>query len=114
MDNYIRNAKVVRVVDADTIDILIDLGLSIYKQERVRLARVNAWETRGESRDMGMIAKAFVERILPPGSTVTVRTVKDKEKYGRYLAEVEFEAEGAVVNLGDLLLAEGYAKLYGK
>lgn len=85
--NYIYNATVVRIVDADTIDVAIDLGLSIFAKQRLRLARVDAWETRGTEREWGLAAKARVEELIPPGTIVVVQTSKTG-KYGRYIAEV--------------------------
>ena len=38
--------KVVKVVDGDTIDIIIDLGFDLTKKERVRLAGIDAPESR--------------------------------------------------------------------
>ena len=38
--------EVVNVVDGDTIDIVIDLGFDLTKKERVRLAGIDAPESR--------------------------------------------------------------------
>ena len=38
--------EVVKVVDGDTVDIIIDLGFSLSKKERVRLAGIDAPESR--------------------------------------------------------------------
>jgi micrococcal nuclease len=38
--------EVVRVVDGDTVDILIDLGFDLTKKERVRLAGIDTPESR--------------------------------------------------------------------
>lgn len=119
MDNYVRKAKVVRVVDGDTIDVLVDLGFDITIKERVRLARINAPEMTGAEKTKGALAKAFLVKLLEGREFVIVQTVKDKEKYGRYLAEVTFIDEALsvggiekVVNLSDSMLAEGYAVPY--
>ena len=53
--NYCFYAKVKRVVDADTIDLAIDCGFGIFRNERIRLAHVNAWEVRGEEREKGSL-----------------------------------------------------------
>ena len=44
MYNY--NAKCVRVVDGDTIDAMIDLGFGVHIKKRIRLAGINAPESR--------------------------------------------------------------------
>jgi len=112
-DEYVRKAKVLRVVDADTLDLLVDLGYAVYVKERVRLARVDAWETRGEEREKGLMAKAFVESLLEAADhEVTVRTTKHKGKYGRYIAEIEVQLELDTVNLSDKLLEGGHGRRY--
>ncbi len=44
MYNY--NAKCTRVVDGDTIDATIDLGFGVFVAKRIRLAGINAPESR--------------------------------------------------------------------
>jgi len=112
-DIYIRSAIVERIVDGDTLDLMVDLGYGVWTHQRIRLARVNAPEMRGEEKMRGALAKAYVEKLvgLVEGE-ITVKTTKEKGKYGRYIAEIELEHEGEKINLSDTLLAEGYAKLY--
>lgn len=98
-------AKVVNVVDADTLDLLIDLGFHLGFEQRIRLARVNAWETRGSEREKGLIAKSFVEQFLPVGDYVAICTQK-KGKFGRYIAEITY---GDGLNLSDELVRHGHA-----
>mgnify|MGYP001304981027 FL=1 len=43
---YEYKAKVLRVVDGDTVDVLIDVGFSTFKKERVRLHGINTPECR--------------------------------------------------------------------
>jgi micrococcal nuclease len=83
-------AKVVRVIDGDTIEVEVDLGFKIKHTTILRLSGINAPELRTPE---GVAAKAWlVQRI--EGKSVAVRTMKDKkEKYGRYLALVEYHDE---------------------
>lgn len=80
-----------RVVDGDTIDIIIDLGLDVYRTERVRVAGVDTPELRASDpavRAKAIEAKAFTAAHTE-GRLFTVRTYKSgDEKYGRYLADV--------------------------
>ena len=46
-------ATVLKIVDGDTIDVMIDLGLGVHCKERLRFARINAWEMRGEHKEKG-------------------------------------------------------------
>lgn len=83
-------AKLIKVVDGDTIDVEIDLGMEISHKARIRLYGINAPEMRTAE---GKIAKQFVidwfaQRVAPDEYFV-LETYKDKtEKYGRYLGTV--------------------------
>ena len=81
--------EVVKVVDGDTIDIVIDLGFNLSKKERVRLAGIDSPESRTkdlEEKKFGLESKEFLERRLKTGisSGLKVKTEKDG-KYGRML-----------------------------
>lgn len=83
---YEYNATVVRVVDGDTVDIDVDLGLRVHTEARCRLLGLNAPEKRTEE---GRQSAAFLAGLLPAGAAVRIRTQKDRtEKYGRWLAQV--------------------------
>jgi len=113
---YTYKATIVKVYDGDTFTIDIDLGFYIaYDQQVIRLARVNTPEIRGDEREEGLKVRDTV-RSLILGKEVTIKTIKDKkEKYGRYLAEIEFEDEkGKLINLSDYLIKNGFAKLYAE
>jgi micrococcal nuclease len=79
----------------------------------IRLARVNTAEIKGKEREDGLKVRDIVASLIL-NKEVTIKTIKDKkEKYGRYLAEIEFEDEnGKLINLSDYLLEKGLARLY--
>ena len=90
------SAKVVRIIDGDTIEVNIDLGFStIIHKEKVRLLGIDTPELRSkdpEEKARAQEAKKFVQNLLPVGTDVIIRTQKDKKgKYGRYLADVWHE-----------------------
>ena len=108
-------ATVLRVVDGDTIDVMVDLGMGVHRKERLRFSRINAWELRGEFKLKGQLAKQRVMDLLPVGEKIIVETIKDKRgKYGRYLAEIIILGDEQETILNDLLLNEGLAVLYNK
>lgn len=125
MNEYNYEAKILRVVDGDTIDVEltladVDLGFGIYLQQRhcvkLRLAGINAPET---STKEGQQAKLNLKTILPEGGTCRVITVKDRtEKYGRYLAWVYLPVDPTTkqdsgwVCLNDRLIEMGQAVPY--
>jgi micrococcal nuclease len=107
-------ARLVKVVDGDTLDMEVDLGFGITRVDRFRLYGLNAPEM---STPEGKIAKAWVitqlaERLAPfvnDPFPLTVRTYKDKqEKYGRYLATVSIDEKW---DLNAELVAAGHAVL---
>ena len=104
-------ALLVKVVDGDTIDVLLDLGFHFFAERRLRLDGVNAPELSGETKKEGLRAKRFVQRKLgPPGvQTLVVTSVQESDKYGRVVARVRLE-NGS--DLSELLLENGMAEAY--
>ena len=83
-------ATVNRVIDGDTIEVSVDLGFSLVWRTPVRLYGINAPETNSKSaveRAAAMVAKTYLQAHID-SKEVRVKTVKPKDKYGRYLAEV--------------------------
>lgn len=89
---YQYKAQVKAVIDADTIDVLIDLGFGVHTMQRLRLYGIDAPEMKTEA---GKIAKEYVKSVLLGADAamfVYVRTLKDrKDKYGRKLAVLYFD-----------------------
>jgi micrococcal nuclease len=111
VDNYIRKATVVNVVDGDTIDLDIDLGFYTTIRQRIRLLRINTPEIFGEEKPQGLISKAYVtDKLL--GKEVFFMTVKT-DSFKRWLAEVWYKDEtGAQININDELVEKGLAVPY--
>ena len=51
MDKHIYSAKLVRVVDGDTCDAMIDLGFNVWVKNRIRFMGVDAWESRTRNKE---------------------------------------------------------------
>lgn len=108
---YCYKASCLRVIDGDTLELMIDLGLNVHVRERVRLAGIDTSEIYGvkkgsEEYKKGMISKARVEELVL-GKDLIILTTKDKKgKYGRYVACVF--VDGA--DVGSTLVKEGLAK----
>ena len=93
MSLYTYKAKLERVVDGDTIDVYIDLGFDIHYRSRVRLAGINAPESRTrnlEEKKLGLAAKEYVEQWFEKvGPDFIIKTTKEqKGKYGRVLGTI--------------------------
>ena len=111
---YEYRAEVLRWVDGDTVDLMVDLGFTVLMRTRFRLLGVNTPETnRKASREAGKAAQAFAEELAPQGSVVLVQSHKTG-KYGRWLGVVyPMGGEGdALVSVNDALLQAGHAVPY--
>lgn len=109
---YNYQATVASVYDADTVTLVFDLGLGVQTTQRVRLYGVNAWEVRGEERIKGLFARDWLRRLIPPGTTVGVRTIKDSRgKYGRYLCVLWLPSDGGKpTNINRQLVDKGHGR----
>lgn len=108
-----RVVKVVKVVDGDTCDVLLDVGFSTYLRKRLRFLGIDTWETRGSERELGLVAKARLEELLENSDAVYVQTEMDAEgKYGRVLAWLWIENGATVTNVNEQLLLEGHGEVY--
>lgn len=101
-------ARVVKIVDADTLDMDLDLGAHVHVVVRVRLAWIDAPAAKT---DAGKAATAWVTDWLTAHADVdgvlVVTTTKDRtEVHGRYLGKVT-GADGA--DLAADMLAAGHA-----
>jgi micrococcal nuclease len=81
---YEYTARVIRVVDGDTLWLDVDLGFDVARKDSFRLWGINAPE---HGTPEGDAATQWLKDQLAGLETVRVATQKDKrEKYGRYLA----------------------------
>lgn len=115
MELYWYKAKVVKIIDGDTLDLDIDLGFDIWHAIRVRLYGLNTPETRSKDvleKQAGNLAKDYVKNWLDiNGYDIKIQTFKDKtEKYGRILAEVWNDSSQICLNME--LIKENLAKPY--
>jgi micrococcal nuclease len=85
---YIYKAELIRVVDGDTVELMIDQGFSQFTKQTMRLYGIDAPEMRTKE---GKAAKAWLEDALMPLEAIYVETLQHKtkakrDKYGRFLA----------------------------
>ena len=112
MDKHIYSAKLVRVVDGDTADAMIDLGFNTHIKRRVRMYGINAPESRTrdlEEKKKGLAAKERLKEIL--ASDNIIMKSHGKGKYGRILGEMYVEKDQEI-SVNDILVREGHAKKY--
>jgi micrococcal nuclease len=85
---YTYKAELVRVVDGDTVDLIIDLGFGTSRKERFRLYGIDAPEMNTAE---GKAAKAWLREALQFREAIYVQTIQletkaKRDKYGRFLA----------------------------
>lgn len=106
---YHYNMRVVHVIDGDTVEAEIDLGFDIWYRTPIRLARINAPELKGATREAGLAAGDYLEGLLAKGPlTVKTELRRERDKYGRVLGTIY---AGEVDVCGDMVRA-GHAVWY--
>lgn len=113
---YAYHAEVLRWVDGDTVDMraysTMDFGFGMkFTPEhtgRFRLTIVNTPE-RGQPGYHEAIE--FVNDVLPVGTVVQIRTYKDPDNWGRYLADILIPGEGTT-SISSKLLEYGLGVPY--
>lgn len=109
---YSYKAIILSVTDGDTVRADIDLGMDTWKHNvALRLTGINAPEVKGEEREAGLKAKAFLETLLPFETEVIIYTQKDKSAgWGRYAAGIYLpNYEGMLQSVSALLVKAGHA-----
>ena len=119
---YEYRARLVKVVDGDTVDVDIDLGFGIWmKDERVRIMGIDTPESRTRDKVeklFGKAASARVKELLDEDIILKTQIARDGEdmkgKYGRILGDfmVERFEDGKQEMLTDVLVQEGHAVAY--
>ena len=107
------SVKVLKVIDGDTLDVMIDLGFDIFTNQRVRLFGIDTPESRTtdlREKKLGLESKEYLKNKIDRANIITIRTCKGdpNEKYGRILAHVYVDDEC----INDSLVEHGYAWKY--
>lgn len=107
---YVYYAKVVKVLDGDSIVVDLDLGFNMSLRTNLRLYGVNTEELSSgdvDRRCLAIKSKEVVRELCIPGRKIMVRTYKPG-KYGRWLATVILDS-GSV---NDFLISSGMSGEY--
>lgn len=108
-------AEIVRWLDGDTVELVVDLGQRVFTQDHYRLNRIDAPEktlragTTPEEKRAGLSLLALLSARYPEGTRIEISTHK-ADKYGRWLVEIWVE-QGST-NLNDWLLANNLVVPY--
>ncbi len=107
------NARLVRVVDGDTIDADIELGFSVFMRDRIRLMGIDTPESRTrnlQEKSWGLAAKHRLIELLAEanGEFTLVTEDMEKGKFGRVLGTIEVNGKDA----NQTLIEENFAIPY--
>jgi len=113
---YEYRAKLIKVVDGDTVDVDIDLGFGVWlKDERVRIMGIDTPESRTSDqveKIFGLASKHRLKELLGKECTLKTFAAKDGEdmkgKFGRILGD--FIVGDKTVS--EILIEEGHAVKY--
>ena len=113
--SYTYAATVDRVIDGDTLLVIIEAGFRIIVRDRLRLRGIDCPEVGTPEGDR---AKRFVEKLLPAGAAIVLKSHKDRtDQHGRFVVDVFYkqgcEDPAAIIQdgtyLNQELLDKGYA-----
>ena len=105
--------KVIKVVDGDTIDVILDMGFDILYKKRVRLFGIDTPESRTRDKvekKYGLLSKKFLQEQLKKAKKVIIKTYKGDEtgKFGRILGDVFIDGK----SVNSLMCVKGHAVEY--
>ena len=113
--SYTYAATVDRVIDGDTLLVIVEAGFRIIVRDRLRLRGIDCPEVGTPAGDR---AKRFVEKLLPAGAAIVLKSHKDRtDQHGRFVVDVFYkqgvEDARAIIKdgtyLNQELLDKGYA-----
>ena len=114
LDKHNYSAKLLRVVDGDTCDAMIDLGFNTWVKKRIRFKGVDTWESRTrdlEEKKKGLLAKDYTKHLLEDSDEGKFALKSHGVgKYGRVLGELFVKGHETSVN--ELLKENGHAYEY--
>jgi len=115
---YTYNVRLLKVVDGDTVDFIIDLGFSVSTKQRFRLWGINAPESRTRDKDekvKGLKSKKWLKQKLKAMKNIQIVTHKNakgkdaKGKFGRYLAQILDSDPSVDKTLNEQMVDKGLA-----
>tara|TARA_R100001163_G_C5026432_1_gene167842 strand:+ start:45 stop:464 length:420 start_codon:yes stop_codon:yes gene_type:complete len=109
---YEYKCEITRVVDGDTVDVIIDCGFSILHKTRVRMYGIDTPESRTRDLDekaRGKLAAKYIQDHIDNGTDTIIKTEKDsKGKFGRILGKILIDGKDINQSMIDENLAVSY------
>jgi len=104
-------ATVLRVVDGDTVEVGLDVYPGIVRIVKIRLAGINAPETRTRDsceKAAGLLAKEEMQRLMSRPGPVEVVDLHEGKFAGRAVARILVDG----VDVGQVMLQKGLVRPY--
>jgi endonuclease YncB( thermonuclease family) len=101
---HIFPAEIVRVIDGDTFEVRLNLGLDLIATRHVRLEGVEAPEVRGAEREAGLVVAAAAAAWLERGAVFVA--YRSTDSFGRVIGDI-LAADGTPITA--FLLTENLA-----
>jgi len=108
--NY-RVKSIVKIIDGDTFDCILDLGFDVLLEARVRMMGIDTPESRTrdeEEKRFGLLAKEWLKKNLHGEILIQTEVDNEKGKFGRILGTVWAEGK----NLNESMIQEHMAVAY--
>jgi endonuclease YncB( thermonuclease family) len=114
---YLYKAKILNVIDGDTLLLDVDLGFEVWKQQRVRLAQIDCAEMKTLE---GKKAFRFVRDKIVDLDFVVIKTNK-VDIFGRYVGDIFYDPTSSLnldeiflkgVHLNEEIVGKGFARVF--
>jgi len=112
MNPFIYKAKVLRVVDGDTCDVMLDLGFNFFQKGRVRLVGIDTPESRTRDKvekKYGLLSKQYLKDWVAKYPHILVES-SAKGKFGRILGNLYDPTKTECFN--EIVIRDHYAVPY--
>lgn len=107
------NCKLKRIIDGDTVVLIIDLGFNIKIEVNLRLEGIDTPEVNssyGLEQEAAYRSEVFLGQLIEKEELV-VKTKKN-DMYGRYIGTLFIKGPHECINVNQLMLNHGLAKKY--
>lgn len=107
-------ATVIRVIDADTIEVNVELWPDLLQTATIRVRGIDAPETRStceSEKALGLEAKEWVEKMYTVGAVIRIEDV-EHDSLSRYVADVKRWRSDRWLPLTNELLERDFAEIW--
>jgi micrococcal nuclease len=114
--NYKVNT-IVKIIDGDTLDVILDLGFNIFAKKRIRIYGINCPECRTRNKAekaRGLAAKKFLRELLESFDGDIFINSKGLGKYGRVLGEIKLQRPKEFRDVAEAMIMAGHAEEYSE